>query len=198
MCDYVCLFLEAPLQGRFRIDDGDMWNANDPHVWTQEERAETQGEPCILHTGHGDLEFQKKSDVVSWCFMVFIYTCWIDWEYLLFFGEFSCELMTRKPTSKVDDLRSTYLMKITDVSTNQNPYVMGLFIWRSRKNSGYCWGKKSTFLVAGTAPLDALLPLVHWCVDRWLDHFSQPTGKRWEILFQANSAVVSCEAIINT
>ena len=36
-------------------------------------------------------------------------------------GEFSCELMTRKPTSKVDDLRSTYLMKITDVSTNQNP-----------------------------------------------------------------------------
>ena len=46
-----------------------------------------------------------------------------------------------------------YLMKITDVSTNQNPWVMGLFIWRSRKNRGYCWGKKSTFLVAGTAPL---------------------------------------------
>jgi hypothetical protein len=55
---------------------------------------------------------------VSW---FFIYNCWIDWEYLLFLGEFSCELMTRKPTSKVDDLRSTYLMKITDVSTNQNP-----------------------------------------------------------------------------
>lgn len=71
MCDYVCLFLEAPLQGRLRIDDGDVWNANDPHVWTQEEREETQREPCILHTGHGDLELQKKSDVVSWCFMVF-------------------------------------------------------------------------------------------------------------------------------
>ena len=100
---------------------------------------------------------------VSW---FFIYTCWIDWEYLSFLGEFSCELMTRKPTSKVDDLRSTYLMKITHVSTKQNPQVMGLFIWRSRKNSGYFWGKKSTFLVAGTAPLDALLPLVHWCMDR--------------------------------
>ena len=33
MCDYVCVcVLEAPLQGRLRIDDGDVWNANDPHV----------------------------------------------------------------------------------------------------------------------------------------------------------------------
>ena len=32
MCDYVCLFLEAPLRGRLRIDDGDVWNANDPQV----------------------------------------------------------------------------------------------------------------------------------------------------------------------
>ena len=32
MYDYVCLFLEVPLLGRLRIDDGDLWNANDPHV----------------------------------------------------------------------------------------------------------------------------------------------------------------------
>ena len=70
MCDYVSLFLEAPLQGRFRIDDGDMWNANDPHVWTQEERAETRGEPQIVHPRHGDLELQKMFDVVSWFFIL--------------------------------------------------------------------------------------------------------------------------------
>ena len=57
---------------------------------------------------------RKKYEVVS-CF--FIYICWIDWEHFLFLGEASCELMTGKLISKVDDLPD----EDTDVSTSQNP-----------------------------------------------------------------------------
>ena len=59
----VSLFLEVPLLlGRLRIDYGDVWNANDPHVWTEEKRGEIQGEPQVVPDGHGDLELQE-SDV---------------------------------------------------------------------------------------------------------------------------------------
>ena len=58
------------------------------------------------------------------------------------------------------------MMKITDVSTNQNPWVMGLFIWRSRKKQGILVGKEEYFFGGWDCSL-ALLPLIDNIMTTW-------------------------------
>ena len=110
---YVFVFLEAPLQGGLRTDNGHMWNANDPQIGTFKEGPETWGESRLLHFGHGDLELQKMSDVVS---RFFIFAGSIGNIFYFFWGA-SCELMTGKSISNVDDVPD----EDTDATTNQNP-----------------------------------------------------------------------------
>ena len=67
----VLVFAKGPTPiGLLRIDDGDVWNANDPHVWTQEERAESGGELQILPAVHGRLELQSLCWLMSIVYMI--------------------------------------------------------------------------------------------------------------------------------